>query len=60
MKQVVLEASDLILMLYGHLQLSMDFDYSAGAGAHCSPNGCHVCKKTPCACEYDAVVNFKS
>ena len=58
MKQVVLEASDLFSCFMGVFN-SLDFDYGKEL-ARLFSNGCHVCKKTPCACEYDAVVNFKS
>jgi NTP pyrophosphatase (non-canonical NTP hydrolase) len=58
MAQVVLEASDLFSCFMGVFN-SLDFDYSKYLASQFS-DGCHVCKKTPCVCEYDAVVNFKS
>lgn len=58
MEQVVLEASDLFSCFMGIFN-SLGYDYSEELAAQFS-DGCHVCKKTPCVCEYDAVVNFKS
>lgn len=56
--QLELEASDLLSCFLGVFN-SIDVDYEKTLVSMFS-NGCHECKKTPCICEYDHVVNFKS
>ena len=56
--QFELEASDLVSCFMSVFN-SAGIDYEKVLVQMFS-NGCHECKKTPCACEYSHVVNFKS
>ncbi|MDB5195506.1 MAG: hypothetical protein JWO84_690 [Parcubacteria group bacterium] len=55
---VILEASDLFSCFMGVFN-SLEVDYEKTLVASFK-NGCHACKHTPCICEYNYVVNFKS
>lgn len=56
--QFELEASDLVSCFLGMFN-SASIDYEKTLVQMFS-NGCHECKKTPCICEYNHVVNFRS
>lgn len=56
--EVALEASDLFSCFMGVLN-SAGIDFHAELIRDFS-DGCHICHKTPCACEYDFVVKFRS
>lgn len=56
--KVILESADAFTCAMGvYNSLGLDF---AGELARMFANGCHVCHKTPCACNYNFVMNFKS
>ncbi len=57
-EQFKLEASDLISCIMGVFN-SAGIDYEKTLVQMFSV-GCHECHKTPCACEYNHVVNYKS
>ena len=57
-KNVTLEAADTFSCFMGVCN-SINFDYEKDLLSLFS-HGCHVCKSTPCVCEYDFVINFKS
>ena len=56
--QFKLEAADFVSCVMGIFN-SAKIDYEKVLVKMFS-NGCHECHKTPCACEYNHVVNFKS
>jgi NTP pyrophosphatase (non-canonical NTP hydrolase) len=56
--QIILESSDLFSCFMGVFN-SLGIDYQKELVSMFS-NGCHVCKKTPCQCDYNFVLNFKS
>ena len=57
-EKVPSEAADLFSCFIG-VWNSAGLDCAA-ALAHDFGEGCHVCKKTPCVCEYDSIIEFKS
>ena len=56
--QIVLEASDLF-SCYMAVFNSLPLDYHTELVKAFS-DGCHACRKSPCECPYDYVLNFKS
>jgi NTP pyrophosphatase (non-canonical NTP hydrolase) len=57
-KHVTMEAADVFSCFMGVFN-SLGFDYEKHL-VQTFKNGCHACKKTPCACEYNYVVGYKS
>lgn len=55
---VRLEAADLFSCFMGVCN-SINFDYEKELSSLFS-HGCHACHKTPCACEYDFIISYKS
>jgi NTP pyrophosphatase (non-canonical NTP hydrolase) len=55
---VVLEASDLYSCMMGVMN-SLGVDYEKELVGMFS-KGCHICRKSPCVCDYQFVINFKS
>lgn len=57
-KKVILEAADFFSCISGVFN-SMETSIAQELSKMFS-NNCHVCKKAPCVCSFDFVVNFKS
>ena len=55
---VILEGSDLFSCFMGVFN-SIDVDYEKELVTLFS-NGCHICKKTPCVCNYKHALSFAS
>lgn len=55
---IVLEASDLYSCFMGVFN-SLNFDYEKNL-VKSFKNGCHECHNTPCTCEYNFVINYRS
>lgn len=56
--KVILESSDLYSCMMAIFN-SIEFDYE-GELVKMFSNGCHVCHHTPCICEYNFVINYRS